>query len=272
MKVSLLLATYEMPFHLELVLTALENQTEKNFEILCCDDGSGEETRKVIEKFQSHKKLTIHHFWQENKGFRKCKILNEALRHSNGELFVFLDADCIPHKDFIANHWLSRKPGFYNAGRRINLGEALSKKITVESVRNGFFDRLSLPLILGSLNGEVDHLNRAFIVKNKLLRKWLKFEKIDDLLGSNFSVFRSDLFKINGFDEDYEGYGREDTDVEIRLQNLGLKIKSLKGLALQFHVWHPRRAFTPKNDDRLEKVKTSKKIWCENGLIKGVKT
>ena len=73
---------------------------------------------------------------------------------------------------------------------------------------------------------------------------------------------------INGFDETYEGYGREDTDVELRLQNLGLKIKSLKGIALQFHVWHPRREFTPANDQRLEELKTSKRIRCKNGLTK----
>ena len=72
---------------------------------------------------------------------------------------------------------------------------------------------------------------------------------------------------INGFDEAYEGYGREDTDVEIRLKNMGLKMKSLKGLALQYHVWHERRGFTPVNDSLLQEAILSKKIRCKKGLI-----
>jgi len=45
-----------------------------------------------------------------------------------------------------------------------------------------------------------------------------------------------------------------------------LKIKSLKGVALQFHVWHPRREFTPANDSRLEDLKKSGRVRCEQGL------
>ena len=266
--VSLILATYEMPEHLRLVLEALKRQSKTNFEILLCDDGSSESTRSVIAEFQNFSLLPLHHFWQENKGFRKCRILNEAIRASNGELLVFLDADCIPHKDFIRDHWEAKEIGRYCAGRRIELSEALSKQINVESVQQGFFNGLSMSLLMDGIKGRTQRINRILRIKNPLFRKLFGLEKIDDLKGCNFSVFRSDLFLINGFDEDYEGYGREDTDVEYRLQNLGLKIKSLKGLALQTHVWHPRRNFTPKNDDRLEHVKQEKKIRCKNGLVK----
>jgi glycosyltransferase involved in cell wall biosynthesis len=267
-KVSLILATYEMPEHLELVFRSLERQTETDFEIQLCDDGSGEATRKVIESYVNRGTLTIHHFWQENKGFRKCRILNEAIRHSTGELLVFLDADCVPHRYFIQDHWDSRETGRYCAGRRVELGETISKSLSIRDVESGFFDGLSFPLFWDGIKGGTQNTNRVIRLKNSLLRKWFGFEKIDDLKGCNFSVFRTDLFKINGFDEDYEGYGREDTDVELRLQNLGLTIKSLKGLALQYHVWHPRREFTPKNDDRLERVISEKKVKCLNGLEK----
>ena len=86
--------------------------------------------------------------------------------------------------------------------------------------------------------------------------------------GCNGSARRRDIEAINGYDEDYQGYGREDTDFELRLQHLGLRIKSLKGLALQYHVWHPRRSFTPANDNRLEELKASRRIRCANGLVK----
>ena len=114
--------------------------------------------------------------------------------------------------------------------------------------------------------GDSEFIQRSLRIENAGLRRRLGMNRVADLKGCNYSLSRQDLEAINGFDEDYEGYGREDTDVELRLQHLGLRIKSLKGLALQFHVWHPRREFTPKNDDRLEELRRSGRTRCSNGL------
>jgi GT2 family glycosyltransferase len=94
-------------------------------------------------------------------------------------------------------------------------------------------------------------------------------DRVADMKGCNYSLPRAALEAINGFDEAYEGYGREDTDVELRLQNLGYRIKSMKGLALQYHVWHPRREFVPANDERLEEVRRTGRVRCERGLDGG---
>ena len=268
MKATLFLATYEMPRHLELVLAGLDRQTYRDFKIIICDDGSGARTREIIEKFSAQSSVPVKHLWQEHKGFRKCKILNLALADSQGDTLIFLDGDCIPHKDFIYDHVTRQEVGHFLAGRRVELGENISSGLTVQEVKNGFFDFPRPKLIWSVFTGETSHLQRALRFSIVSLRKKLGMEAIDDLKGCNYSLAKSDLLAINGFDEDYEGYGREDTDVELRLTNLGLRIKSMKGLALQFHVWHPRRAFTPSNDDRLEVVKSSKKIRCKNGLIK----
>lgn len=264
---SLILATYEMPRHLELVLTALDRQSFLDFEILVADDGSGPETRGIIDRFKASARMKIEHIWQEHKGFRKCRILNEALRHARGETLVFLDGDCIPHRDFIRDHFESREKGRFCAGRRVELSEALSTKLTPVMIREGFFDYPNPTLLLDGIRGETEHVNRTIRVTNPVLRKILKMNRIDDLKGCNYSVSKKDLIAINGFDMEYEGYGREDTDIEIRLTNLGLKIKSLKGLALQYHVWHPRREFTPSNDTRLEDAKRLKRVRCEKGLV-----
>jgi GT2 family glycosyltransferase len=98
------------------------------------------------------------------------------------------------------------------------------------------------------------------------LRRLMGLDELDHLKGCNFSALRSDFEAINGFDEDYQGYGREDTDVEIRLRNLGLELKSLKGLALQFHLWHPTREFVPANDARLAERRRDGRVRCDNGL------
>jgi GT2 family glycosyltransferase len=181
---------------------------------------------------------------------------------------IFLDGDCIPHRDFVRDHLEQAEPGRYLAGRRVDLGEQFSATLTPEKIRRGYLDRPSIGLILSALKGDSKAAQRSVRIGSPWLRDHLGMNKVADLKGCNYSAFRSDLEALNGFDEAYEGYGREDTDVELRLQHLGLKIKSLKGLALQFHVWHPRRAFTPANDTRLEELKLSRRVRCSNGLLK----
>lgn len=267
-RATLFVSTYEMPRHLELVCAALERQTTREFEIFFCDDGSGETTREVIERFKGISPVPVHHVWQEHQGFRKCRILNQALRQARGEIAIFLDGDCVPHRDYVRDHLEQQREGFYLAGRRVELGEKFSALLTPEMIRQGFFDRPQLSLLRSVLAGESEYFQRSVRIPWPGVRRLLKMNRVVDLKGCNYSVPRSALERINGFDEDYEGYGREDTDVELRLQNLGLKIRSMKGLAIQFHVWHPRRDFTPKNDDRLGQLKTSGRIRCQNGLQK----
>ena len=267
-----MVTTYEMPRHLELVCEGILRQTTAEFELVICDDGSGPETRKMIEnlstRFQKTLGRQIIHVWQEHKGFRKCRILNEGMRRSSGDLMIFLDGDCIPHRDFVRDHLDHYKPGHYLAGRRVELGERFSSTLSPQKIAQGYLDRPSIALLMSGILGDSQFTNRSVRISNPWLRNKLKMNRVSDLKGCNYSVSRKDLEAINGFDESYEGYGREDTDIELRLQHLGLKIKSLKGLALQFHVWHPRRSFTPANDNRLEELKQSKRIRCNNGLIK----
>ncbi len=265
MKASLFVSTYEMPHHLRLVCAALARQSFRDVQVVFCDDGSGEETRAIIESFRKTSGLETEHVWQEHDGFRKCRILNEGLRRAKGEIFIFLDGDCVPHKDYIRDHVKQQEPGRYLAGRRVELGEEFSRTLTPEKVAAGYFDWPRPALIQSALSGETEFLNRSIRVPFAPLRRVLKMDRVVDLKGCNYSVSRKDLEAINGFDEAYEGYGREDTDAELRLQHLGLRIKSIKGLAIQFHVWHPRREFTPRNDDRLEELKRSKRVRCELG-------
>jgi cellulose synthase/poly-beta-1,6-N-acetylglucosamine synthase-like glycosyltransferase len=265
-RATLMLATSQMPRHLELVFAALERSPFRDFEVIVCDDGSGPEARQISEAFASRSGIQTKHVWQEHRGFRKCRILNEGLRQSTGELLVFLDGDCVPHRDYVGDHVSQLEPGVFCAGRRVELGEKISAALTPEMVSRGFFDFPGPRMLWSFATGDSEHFQRTLRFPWPGVRRCLGMERIDDLKGCNYSVSRKDLEAINGFDEEYEGYGREDTDVELRLRNLGLRIRSMKGLALQFHVWHPRRAFTPANDKRLDEVKMTRRFWCEQGM------
>ena len=267
-RASLFVTTYDMPRHLELVLAGLERQSTLEFELILCDDGSGEDTRTIVNSFQKRAPFPVIHVWQEHQGFRKCRILNEGLRRSSGDVLIFLDGDCIPHRDYMRDHLDQQEVGFYLAGRRVELGPKISSSLRPHHVRKGYFDFPRPSLIWSGILGDSQFIQRSLRIQNRRLRERLGMTSVVDLKGCNYSVSRRDLLAINGFDEEYEGYGREDTDVEIRLQNLGLKIKSLKGLALQYHVWHPRREFTPKNDDRLEALRRNGRFSCINGVTR----
>ncbi|MCM2323603.1 MAG: glycosyltransferase [Oligoflexia bacterium] len=267
-KATLFVTTYEMPRHLELVCAGLERQSTHDFEVIFCDDGSGDETARIIRSFQSKVVVKVKQVWQEHQGFRKCRILNEGVRQARGGIFIFLDGDCVPHRHFVRDHIQQQEEGRYLAGRRVELGPKFSAWLTPERVRAGFFDRPRLRLLKNVLEGDSEYFQRTFRYPWTPIRRALGMDRVADLKGCNYSIPRAALEALNGFDEEYEGYGREDTDVEFRLQNLGLTIKSMKGLALQYHVWHPRRIFTPANDDRLDELRRNGRVRCEQGLVR----
>lgn len=269
-KASIILATYQWPEALSLVLSALLTQTEKSFEVMIADDGSDERTKKVIEDYRRRAFFPIQHFWQENKGFRKSRILNEAIRAAKGGTMIFLDGDCVPHKEFVGQHIALQDGKHYVAGRRVDLSKEFTSTLNPGAIEKGALNGLPLGLFrlwMDSMKtGGSKPFHRAYMVKNPLFRKVFGMEKVVDLKGCNFSATREHMLAIDGFDESYEGYGREDTDVEIRLQNLGLKIRSGKNLCLQFHLWHEQRGFTPVNEDLLEDVKRSGRVKAKRGL------
>ena len=255
-------------------------QSAPAFEVAFCDDGSGPGTRQVIQEYRrleasqasrsasAQAPRLITHYWQEHRGFRKSRILNQALRAARGVLGIFLDGDCLPHPKFVADHLTHYRPGCFQAGRRVELGPVLTQALRCAQIPK-FIRGPSLSLLWSALRGDSYYIHRSVRISTPWLRRCLKLDQVDDLKGCNYSAAIEDLVRINGFDESYEGYGREDTDVELRLLNLGLRRVSLKGLAIQYHLHHPRRQFTPANDQRLDALQSglpAGRIRCLEGL------
>ena len=96
-KASIIAAFYNRIDYLKLVLAGLERQTEKDFELIIADDGSRKDIVEEIKVIQTIHSFPIKHIWQEDKGFRKNRILNKAIIASESDYLIFIDADCIPH-------------------------------------------------------------------------------------------------------------------------------------------------------------------------------
>lgn len=242
--ISILLATYNWPQALGLVMESLNAQTDKDFEVLIADDGSRSDTSQLITAFTKTANFPIRHLWQEDLGFRKSAILNQAIKHAQGDYLVFLDGDCITQTDFVAQHRALAQSGFVVTGSRILLGKRLTNDLTrsESTLAKRFFKSLA-------------HFKLLFIVKrlagqlNKCVPLWIK---IPDnrwriypgfvwkrIKGCNMACWKDDAVRIGGFDESMVGWGHEDADFVFRLQQSGLKRKSGAWATEVLHLDHP---------------------------------
>ncbi len=254
---SVIAAFYNKIDYLKLVLAGFERQTTKNFELIIADDGSSNEIVKEVESIAKNYSFHIKHIWQEDKGFRKNRILNQAILAADTNYLIFIDADCIPHSHFVEEHINNRSNQVCLTGRRVNLSEKISKQLTEKKIRDGFLEEQSLLLIEDGLFGKSYDIEKGFYFKNKFLRNYFN-KKSRGLLGCNFSIYKGDILSINGFDERYESPSiGEDSDVQFRLELLGIKIKSLNNIAVQYHLFHKMQKRLQKNLDLFNEVKKS---------------
>lgn len=279
-KASLIISVYNNTRNLELIFYALSIQSfhevmdyHKGFEVLVADDGSGDEMKNFISEWREKNKFKINHIWQEDKGFRKNKILNECIRQSKTDYLIFIDGDCIPHSDFVKAHFENREKNTVLCGRRVNLTKSISNKINKENILNLKYQKIKLAeVVYSALNKDKINFNfnieEGFIFKNETLRKAIT-NKDEHILGCNFSIHKQLLEKINGFDENYQGPGLgEDSDIEFRLRLINTKFKSVRNLAVQFHLYHEKTVENPANMEYFINVKERKEFFCKNGLMK----
>ena len=263
---SLIIAVYNKPDVLRLVLTACARQSMKNSEIVVADDGSGPAVRQVIEECRRHAGVPITHIFHDDRGWRKNTILNSAVRASQGDYLVFMDGDCIPSRLFLEDHWREREERTVLLGRRVETSKRWSALLSVSAITSGSFERLDWGVCMDGLRGEALRIEDGIRMRSTLLRKVL-LRKARGMLGCNFSLAKADLVAINGFDELYDGPGcGEDSDIEYRLSLTGVKTKSLRNLAIQFHVHHPLTDISDACWQRFARVKETGQPRCRMGL------
>jgi glycosyltransferase involved in cell wall biosynthesis len=267
-KTSVIAAFYNNINYLKLVLAGFERQSEKNFELIITDDGSNEEVVKEIESIASNYSFRIKHIWHPDKGFRKNKILNQAVNSSSSDYLIFIDSDCVPHSKFVEEHLNEKQQSIVLTGRRVNLSQKITDRLTQENINEGFLESNNLLMIEDALFGESNYVEKGFYFENRFLRRTFN-KKYRGLLGCNFSVHKKDLLAINGFDERYEAPSiGEDSDVEFRLGLQGVKVKSLNHIAVQYHLYHKLQERLQKNLDLFNEVKKANVAYTPFGLIK----
>lgn len=260
--VSLLVSTYNWKEALALCLHSAFTQTVKPDEIVIADDGSREDTRELIEKMKTETNIPIIHVWHEDKGFRLSKIRNNAMIKANGDYIIQIDGDVVLDKNFIADHLEVSEPGHFVCGSRIGLSSRLTKRFFYR----GFHYRPSF-FILGFMymfNSIRSHRLRQYLSTHYAQKNILR------LRGCNMAFWKTDLLKVNGYNEDLTMWGQEDAEIAHRLIHAGIIKKYLKAGGIEYHLYHkPASRENLKFHNQILREVIEKKIaWCKNGIVK----
>lgn len=264
-EVSVVIPSYNQPNALRLVLEALRLQTFLDFELIITDDGSEPDTEALVSEFREGAPFPVTFVSQEDLGFRKAKALNNGIRVAVGRYLLFLDGDCVAPRRWAERYVgaLRRGDEFCVAGYEI-LPLDKTQQMTVESIRSGEFMKLR-PWSRKLVDLAV-HLKQSFYIR-------LRTPGRPHMLGGNWAGTRAVIERVNGFDEKYEGFGREDSDLRNRLINAGARTASLWHQNFVFHCHHdidPRRTMPtvvrgPSDVGYYESRRRA--VECERGLV-----
>lgn len=250
--ISVIVTTYNRPDALALVLAGLRAQSERDIEIIVADDGSTEDTGAAIRAAASAAGApSIRHVWQEDRGFRAGAARNRAAAQAQGDYLIFLDGDCVPRPDFIARHRALAERGWMVAGTRALLSEAFTREALAR--REPIHLWHPLHWRAAHRRGEINRLLPLAALPLGPLRK-LASHRWQRVRTCNLAVWRDDFFAVNGFDESFQGWGFEDSDLAVRLLNRGVRRKEGAYAIAVLHLWHREndRAHEGSNWERLQ--------------------
>jgi glycosyltransferase involved in cell wall biosynthesis len=256
--VSLIVSTYNWPEALNLCLLSISKQTLLPDEVIIADDGSSDETLKLIEKHKRNFPVPIIHIWQPDEGFQLSKIRNKAIAASSQKYIVQIDGDLILEAHFIEDHMAFRKENTFVSGSRVIMKSELSKKL-VE------LEKSKVNLTSSGLLNKFNGLRLPFLSRRM---DNYRQEDIYYLRGCNMAFWRNDLVKVNGYNEAFLGWGREDNEIGLRLIHSGVRKRIIKFSGIVFHIFHQEktRHGLNINDELMQLTATKKLSRCEIGL------
>jgi glycosyltransferase involved in cell wall biosynthesis len=253
--ISLIITTYNRPDALAAVVEACFTQSDRNFEIIIADDGSGAATGATVAALAARSPLPLRHLWQSDQGFRLAMARNRGIASAAGDYLIMLDGDCVPQRDFIARHRALAQPGFMVTGSRILVDQAATAQVLAGQLALQALGTAQLLRLRRS--GAINKAAQLFIKLPDVGRARRRFS-YRRIKGCNMAMWRADLEQVNGFDESFKGWGHEDADIVLRLFNAGILRKDGAFATEVFHLWH--------REAQRDSATTNKKLVLERQL------
>lgn len=232
-------------------------------EVIVADDGSGKSTQELVASFQNDFPVPIKHVWHLDKGFRLAAIRNKAIAASEGDYVIQVDGDLILHPRFIDDHLQLRKLGFFVTGSRV----LLSKQTTDDLISHQSINLKKF----GSGSSNFANGIRNKFVRNILAQHYkTKGRHRFYVKGCNMAFWKKDLITVNGYNEAFTGWGKEDSEIAIRLINAGVKKQFIKMSAICYHLHHTvaSRDLEERNILLMHEAIENKTIKAPDGLSK----
>ena len=263
--ISVIVTTYNREDALDAVLRSLARQTEQEFEVIVADDGSAAATAALIEVWKGKLGRRLDHVWHEDRGFRAAEIRNRAILASHGTYCIFLDGDCIARPDFVATHRGLAETGCFVTGNRI----LLSRELTVNALRGNLTPETwtFARWLAERRRGGINRLSALLHLPLGPLRR-LRQREWRGARSCNLAIWRADLDRVDGFDADYSGWGKEDSDIIVRLLHAGVRRKDGVFATGVLHLWHAEaeRGRLAENERKLSDSLAGDRIRARRGL------
>ncbi len=254
-RLAVIVSTYNARDTLARVLDCYLRQTRLPDEMIVADDGSSDGTGEMVARWCGSATFPIRHVWQRDEGFRLARIRNLAVKAASADYIIFTDGDCLPHPRFVEDHARLARQGYFVQGKRIRVGREISPS----------FEILSTPRLLAlGLTGKIGGIHHLFRLPGIASRK----AGPHGIKTCNFAIYREDFVAVNGFNEDFVGWGREDSELVVRLYKYGLRRMDVSNSAVVFHLWHPEsdRVSLVENDRLLEQTIQQPGYRCARGI------
>ena len=256
---SLIISTYNWPQALELCLLSIQAQQTLPEEVLIADDGSGVETLKLIKRFQEIFPVPLHHIWHPDNGFKLAEIRNKAIAQAKGDYIIQVDGDLILHPFFIDDHLRFAKPDTFVRASRIYLDKTLSSQL----IKN---KDTAVSVFTQGLSNKFSALRLPVLWK--FFENGYKAHETYEIHGCNMAYWKQNVLSVNGYNENFKGWGPEDKELVVRLLNKGYKKRFIKLGALVFHLWHQENLKKNLQNNELEFYESidQKRTFCKLGL------
>lgn len=261
---SVIVSFYNNIDALKCIIKSLENQCD-NFEVIIADDGSRQDVVTQVDTLINESRLSIKHVWQQDKGFRKTRILNKAVKQASSPYLIFIDGDCIPQQHFVSDHLANKANNVILNGRRVDMAAEYKVNLYSSTKPECFFSKNSPAILLNYLFGKGKNIEKGIRFTNVSILKFVN-RKTKGIVGCNFSLHKEDFIAVNGFDNRYDvPCVGEDTDIEYRLVNTGKRIKNVFHQAIVLHILHPELPRLERATQLFEETQTNQQFIALDG-------
>jgi glycosyltransferase involved in cell wall biosynthesis len=259
---SIIVSTYNRPDALRRCIESIFIQTRRPGEIVVADDGSGRETKELVDQFQKSSPIKIVHVWQEDNGYQLARIRNRSFAVASGEYLIQIDGDLVLEKHFLYDHLHMSKPGTFVGGARTMMDEELTNWVLEGRVP--IKDILSYREHLGRKSNAL----RSGILRNTNYWYQRHERNYKYVLGCNMAFWKKDIVAVNGYDESFKGWGKEDNELAVRLQNAGVKLRFIKFGAVVYHLHHKVADLSsmPLNEEKLRQTIKEGLTYAPSGI------